>query len=176
MSRFNDKITSLSSSARLAVGTMLVALGAAGGAGAATFVRPSIEMAPTVVTPIAKLGSMSGIITIKGRVAEIYGDRALITDSSGKTMVDVGRGRASSLAIGSTILVQGRFDDGQLRGSFLMDPDGDVEAIGPGPRGGHHPGFEGGPAGRDPRAGPSQPDTGAAPAGCAPATVAPPPK
>lgn len=176
MSSLNEKITSLSSGARLAAAAALVAVGAAGGAGAISFTRPPIQMAPTIVTPIAKLGSTSGIVTIKGRIAEIYGDRALVTDGSGKTMVDMGRSRASSLAVGNAILVQGRFDDGELRGSFLVGPGGNVEAIGPAPRGSRRPGPDDGPGKRDLRAVPPPPAPDAAQADCAAPVVAEPKK
>jgi hypothetical protein len=168
MSWLNDKITAMSQGARLTTGATLLAIGIAGGASAASLTRPGIEMAPTVVTPIARLAASSGIVTIKGRIAEIYGDRALVADASGKTMVDIGRGRASSLAVGSTVLVQGRFDDGQVRGSFLVGPGGAVEAIGPRPHDG--------PGRRDPRAERPGPEAAAGPADCAPPPPPPAPQ
>jgi hypothetical protein len=169
MSWLNDKISSMSQGTRLATGAVLLAVGVAGGASATSLTRPGIEMAPTVVTPIAKLGSSTGIVTIKGRVAEIYGDRALVSDSSGKTMVDIDRGHVSSLAIGGVVLVQGRFDDGQLRASFLVGPGGNVEAIGRGPHGGRRPGPDKGPGQPGPRPGQPGPDMDGPPAACPPA-------
>lgn len=150
MSWLNDSVTSMSQGARLAVGAGLLAIGVVGGAGATSLTRPAVQMAPTVTTPIARLGATTGIVTIRGRVAEIYGDAVLVTDASGKTMVDVGREHTSSLAVGKAILVQGRFDNGQLRGSFLVTPEGTVELIGRGPHGDRRPGPDGDP-GRGPR-------------------------
>ncbi|WP_230628611.1 hypothetical protein [Sphingomonas sp. Leaf37] len=137
---------------RLALGaTALIAIGAAGGAGAVALTRPSIEMAPTNVTPIARLGSSDGIVTVKGRVAEVFGDRFVVQDGSGRAMIDAGR-NAGSIVKGSAMTVQGRYDDGQLRARFLVDPAGQVREVGPahgphGPRGPHGPGKPGGPDG-----------------------------
>ncbi|PXA91693.1 hypothetical protein DMC47_25005, partial [Nostoc sp. 3335mG] len=135
MSWFNERFTSMSKGARIAAAGALLVVGAAGGAGAASLTRPSIEMAPTNATPIAKLADSSGIVTVKGRIAELYGDRAVIADGSGRTMIDLGRDASTRVAVGNDVQVQGRYDDGQLRASYLVGPNGQVEAIGPGPRG-----------------------------------------
>jgi len=168
------------SKAGLAAGAaLLVAVGVAGGASAVAMTRPSVEMAPTVATPIAKLPSSGdGVVTVKGRVAEAYGDRIVVQDNSGRAMVAVGRDGRGTVAVGQPVTVQGRFDDGQLRASYLVDGNGRVEAVGPrghGERGPHGRGPDdrgpdgrgpGGPGGRGPD-GPPPP-----PGGCA---VPPPP-
>ncbi|MBN8839911.1 MAG: hypothetical protein J0I25_06885, partial [Sphingomonadales bacterium] len=51
----------------------LLALGVAGGAGALSLTRPSVEMAPSVPTAIARLPQTSGVVTVKGKVVEAYG-------------------------------------------------------------------------------------------------------
>jgi hypothetical protein len=157
-----------------------LALGAAGGAGAVSLTRPSVEMAPIVATPVAKLASSSGVVTVKGRVAEVYGDRFVVQDGTGRTMVDAGRDAAPTK--GAAVQVQGRYDDGQLRASYLVDPAGKVTPVG-GPR--HGPGGPGGPEGRGPGGpgpegrgpgGPGRPGPRAdAGAPCAPGAVPPPP-
>ncbi|QNE32400.1 hypothetical protein F1C10_10895 [Sphingomonas sp. NBWT7] len=132
-----------SSRGKTAIGAaLLLIVGAAGGAGAVQAARPTVEMAPTVRTPIARLAATSGIVTVKGRVAEVYGDRFVVQDGSGRAMVAAGRDAQGSVKAGQAITVQGRFDEGQLRASYLVDPDGGVAAVGPaGPR----PGRPGGP-------------------------------
>ena len=140
---------------RLALGAAaLVAAGAAGGAGAVALTRPAIEMAPTIATPIARLGGSDGIVTVKGRVAEVFGDRFVVQDGSGRAMVDAGRDGAGRIVRGNMVLVQGRYDDGQLRARFLVDPAGQVREVGPGhgPHGPHGPGRDG--PGRDGPGGP----------------------
>lgn len=164
---------------RLALGAAaLFALGAAGGAGAVQLTRPPVEMAPTVPTAVAKLSQSSGIVTVKGRVADTYGDRFLLQDGSGRALVDVGpAGRA--LQSGSMVTVQGRYAEGQLHASYLVDAQGNVQAVGapPHPPRGPHglpPPPPGGPGfAPPPGAGaPPPPPPGAVPPG---ADAVPPP-
>lgn len=156
-------------------GAVLLAVGAVGGAGAVGLTRPGIEMAPIRPVAIASLArGGDGLVTVRGKVAEVYGDRLTIADGSGKTMVDAGRDGDNAVAAGQDLLVQGRYDDGQLRASFLVDGNGRVRAVGPffahGPhRGG--PGERHGPGG----AGPGH--DGPPPPGCdAPPPPPPPPQ
>lgn len=118
----------------------LLAIGAAGGAGAVQLTRPGVEMAPTVPTAIARLPQASGIVTVKGRVAETYGNQFVVQDGTGRTLVDAGRHGGSDVRVGSVMTVQGRYDDGRLRASYLVDPQGRVDAVGapppPPPHGG----------------------------------------
>ena len=131
----------------------LLALGAAGGAGAVSLTRPTIEMAPTVATAIAKLPSSSGVVTVKGRVAEVYGDRFVLQDATGRTMIDAGREARGAVRTGTALTVQGRFDNNQVRASYLVDPQGQIAAVGPAgrpPRPPHDRGPGAGPDGRAP--------------------------
>ncbi|KQN20672.1 hypothetical protein ASE86_15470 [Sphingomonas sp. Leaf33] len=119
---------------RLALGgAALLALGATGGAAAMAMTRPTVEMAPTVPTAVAELADTSGLVTVRGRVAGVYGDRVMVQDQSGRALVDVGRDAASGLRTGAPLLVQGRFDDGQLRAHYLVDAAGAVQQVGPPP-------------------------------------------
>lgn len=156
-----DFTTWKNSRAALATGAaLLLGLGAAGGAGAVQATRPSVEMAPTVQTPIAGLSKTSGIVTVKGRVAEVYGDRFIVQDASGRAMVAAGRDSAGSIAVGQPVTVQGRFDEGQLRASYIVDAAGKVVAVGPrGPR----------PDGHGPHRGPGRDGPPPPPPGCGPA-------
>ncbi len=123
---------SLGSPAKLGLGVAIgLAIGATGGAGAVSLTRPSIEMAPTNPTPVARLASSSGVVTVKGRVAEVYGDRFVVQDGSGRAMVDGGRDAA--VTKGAPVQVQGRYDEGQLRASYVVDADGSVTPVGPPP-------------------------------------------
>lgn len=155
MSWLSKKMTVMSGKAGVAVGAALVAIGAAGGAGALSLTRPSIVMAPSVPTAIGKLSAGQGIIAVKGRVTEIFGDRFVIQDQSGRTMIDAGRGGGATIAVGDTVQAQGRYDNGQVHAAFLIDGAGRVHAVGPrvhGPREDRH----GGP----PNAGPRGPEGG----------------
>lgn len=119
---------------RLALGgAALLALGATGGAAAMSMTRPTVEMAPTVPTAVARLGDTSGLVTVRGRVAGVYGDRVMVQDQTGRALVDVGRDAAAGLRTGAPLLVQGRFDGGQLRAHYLVDGAGAVQQVGPPP-------------------------------------------
>ena len=164
-------------------GTALLVLGIAGGAGTVAATRPPVEMAPAQAVPIASLAQRDGLVTVRGKVAEAYGDRFTVADASGKTMVDAGR-EAAEMTVGAPVTVQGRYRDGQLRASFVVDASGKVEAVGPGGRRAPSPGERrgtrgpGGPEGRDSpdgdRRGPL-PAGGCAPAPDVPAAPTPPP-
>jgi uncharacterized protein YdeI (BOF family) len=137
--------------ALVASGAVLLALGAAGGASAVQATRPSIEMAPTVQTPIARLATASGVVTVKGRVAEVYGDRFVMQDASGRAMVAMGHEGRGTVSVGQAVAVQGRYDDEQLQASYLVDQNGRAVAVGRlagGPEGPGRPGKPGGPEGR----------------------------
>ena len=139
MSWLNDKVTAMSQGARAVTAIALIAVGAVGGASAASLTRPPIEMAPTTPTPAAKLAAATGIVSVKGKVTDIYGDRFVVEDSSGRTMIDAGRDAGLTLTKGTTISVQGRYDESQLRASFITTADGQVVAVGRrGPHGDRH--------------------------------------
>lgn len=121
----------------MAGAAVLLAVGAAGGAGAVSLTRPAVQMAPTVATAIAKLRDSSGIVTVRGRVAEVYGDRFVVQDGTGRALVDARGDAGATLARGNAVLVQGRFDDGQLRARYLVDAAGGVREVAPRPPHGH---------------------------------------
>lgn len=113
----------------LALGGALLVLGLAGGAAGMALTRPTVEMAPTVPTAVAKLSGSTGIVSVRGRVAEVYGDRFVVADQTGRTLVDAGRAGAD-MRTGSPILIQGRFDNGQLHARYLVDGSGSVQEVG----------------------------------------------
>ncbi|NTS66327.1 hypothetical protein HRV97_14290 [Sphingomonas sp. HHU CXW] len=158
--------------AMAAAAATLLVLGAAGGVGAAQASRPTITMAPTTRIPIAKLATSSGVVTVTGRVAEVYGDRLVVQDASGRAMIAVGQEGRGMAGVGQPVTVQGRFDDGQLRASYLVDRDGTVAAVGPrgprpgGPDGGGAPRPHGPGQGGPERDGPGR-DGPPPPPGCA---------
>lgn len=110
----------------------LLALGGGVGAAAMQVTRPSTAMAPQAPVAIRSLPA-SGIVSIKGRVAEIYGNKFILADPSGRALVDTGReGDGGELVTaGETVTVQGRFDRGSVHAAFLVGPDNTVVALGP---------------------------------------------
>ncbi|MGZ2455834.1 hypothetical protein [Rhizobium anhuiense] len=113
-------------------------IGAAGGAGAVKMMRPTPEMAP--MTPVAiSTMPVSSLVTIKGKVAEIYGNKFVLQDDSGKALVETDRaGEGGALVTqDEAVTVQGRFDDGFVHASYLVRQDGRTEALRP-PKGPPH--------------------------------------
>lgn len=147
MKSLNDKVSTLPAKAKIALGAALLAVGGVAGASVAHFQHPSIEMAPATVKPIAKLASASGIVAVRGRVAENFGNNFVLADGSGRTLIAADP-NAAAPAVGSVVTVQGRVDDGLLRPSFLTDQAGVVTPVGP----------QRGPHGRPGRDGPGGPD------------------
>jgi len=130
-------MTTATSPHRLKLGAaaiVLLAIGGGAGSFASHAFRPPITMAPVHATAIKALTESTGIVMVKGRVAERYGSQFILEDGTGKTLIDAGRaGEDASFAPkGSVVSVQGRFDGGALRPSFLVDPLGKVIALGHG--------------------------------------------
>lgn len=111
---------------------VLLAVGGGAGAVAMQATRPSVTMAPATPVAIRSLAA-SGIVTVRGRVAEIYGNKFILADASGRALVDTGReGEGGGLVItGEPVTVQGRFDRGFVHAAFLVGPDNKVTALGP---------------------------------------------
>ncbi|MET0935178.1 MAG: hypothetical protein ABWX83_04270, partial [Luteibacter sp.] len=151
-------------------GIALLAVGGGVGAAAMHATRPSITMAPATPVAIRSLKS-DGIVTIKGHVAENFGNKFIIQDQSGRALVETGReGEDGKLVtVGELVTVQGQFDDGFVRAAFLVGPDAKVVALGP--LGGPH----GAPDRHGPRHGPEDGPDGPPPPPGADGDKAPPP-
>ncbi|KAA3510794.1 hypothetical protein GOZ96_09195 [Agrobacterium vitis] len=109
-----------------------LAIGAVGGAGAMKLVRPAPEMAP--ISPVAiSMMPTSSLVTIKGKVSEIYGNKFILQDDSGKALVETGpAGDGGGLVTKDDVVtIQGRFDDGVVHASYLVDSSGKTAALGP---------------------------------------------
>lgn len=152
------------------IGAGLLAFGGGAGAIVMAETRPDVSMAPATPVAIRSLSS-EGIVTIRGRVADIYGNKFILADATGRALVDTGRegdGR-QLVAAGEPVTVQGRFDRGSVRAAFLVGPDAKVLALGP--LGGPPHGRRG--PGDDFDRGPGAPPPGLDGAACA--AVSPPP-
>lgn len=120
---------------------VLLAAGAATGAGG---IRIAQLWQPQSVmllqpTPINTLREDTAIAA-KGNVAEIFGNKFILQDGSGRALVDLGpRGEyGKPVMAGETVTVQGRFERGVIRAQVLAYADGRSVAFGPpgdGPRG-----------------------------------------
>lgn len=152
-------------------GIGLVALGVATGAGFVANTRPSVSMAPVAPVAIRSLSS-GGIVTIRGQVAEIYGNKFIVADASGRALVDTGRegDERQLVTAGEPVTIQGRFERGFVHAAFLVGPDNKVVALGP--LAGPHRHGPGGPHGEERR--PDGPPPPPPPAGAEPAPAVPP--
>ncbi|WP_195175452.1 hypothetical protein [Mesorhizobium sp. INR15] len=117
----------------------LVALGLVAGAGASMLAAPRDSVMLMQPTSIATLAPDS-VVAVKGKVAEIFGNKFVIDDGSGRALVETGRrGEGGKLVVsGEMLTVQGHFDDGFIHGELLVHADGRAESLRPprhGPRG-----------------------------------------
>lgn len=76
-------------------------------------------------------------VAIKGDVSEVFGNKFILQDATGRALVDTGpRGEdRAGAAKGETVTVQGRFDRGVVRAEIIAHADGRNEAFGPPPKG-----------------------------------------
>ena len=122
----------------------VLAIGAAGGAAATRLTRPSLEMAPMQPVAIASMPA-SSLVTVKGKVTDIYGNKFVLQDASGKALIETGPAgdHGKLVTADEDVSVQGRFENGFVHASFIVHPDGKIEALGPAggpPRPPHHAG------------------------------------
>jgi uncharacterized protein YdeI (BOF family) len=157
---------------------------AAGLAGTAVAQGPADRGQPQAVMlltpgPIGKLPSDSPV-AVKGTVAEIFGNKFVLQDDSGRALVDLGpRGDdGNAVTKGEAVTVQGMFDGGFIKGQVLVHADGRAEAFGPPrpPRPDRDPARPPGPrAERGPDRGPPPPPPAAGVTPPAPGDAPPPP-
>ena len=106
--------------------------------------QPQAVMLLTPV-PIARLQA-GGPVAVKGSVAEIYGNKFILQDDTGRMLVDLGpRGEGGdAVTKGEQLMVQGEFDRGFVAAQVVSHADGRNEAFGPprppGPRADRGPG------------------------------------
>ena len=88
----------------------------------------------TPVEPVAISAlKPSAAIATKGEVAEIYGNKFIVQDGSGKALVETGRsGEGGTLVkAGEAVTVQGRFENGFLHAMVITRADGTRVVVGP---------------------------------------------
>lgn len=106
-----------------------LALGAAG----LSLAQSGQTVAPTPVAPTAISAlAPSGAIAARGEVAEIFGNKFVLQDGTGRALVETGRaGEAAPLvAKGETVTVQGRFEKGFLHARVITRADGKPVELG----------------------------------------------
>jgi hypothetical protein len=121
--------------------------GAALGAGG-TRLAQNWEPQRVMLLQPAAIGDMreDSPVAIQGEVIDIFGNKFVVQDGSGRALVDTGpRGEDRKIvAKGEAVTVQGRFDRGIIRAQLIAHADGRNEAFGPpGPKGGPKDGPKG---------------------------------
>jgi hypothetical protein len=111
----------------------VLAIGAAAGAGAMKMTRPSVELAPLTQTAITSLKDDWNVVTVKGKVAEIFGNKFVVQDDTGRALIETGPAGDDGplVAVNEAVSVQGRFNHGFLHASYIVHADGKTEMLGP---------------------------------------------
>lgn len=111
---------------------ILVAAGATAGAAVARFV--SHREAQQVLPPVAISAMTDGnLAAVKGKVVEIFGNKFVVEDQSGRALVETGPSGedAALVARDEPVTVQGLFEHGFIHGSMITHADGRTDLIGP---------------------------------------------
>lgn len=118
------------------VALAVLAIGAAAGAGGVKLAQRWQPQDVMLLQPgaISKLQD-GNPAAVKGTVAEIFGNKFILDDGSGRALVDLGpRGEDADAAVrGETVTVQGMFDRGIVRAQIVSHADGRAQAFGPPP-------------------------------------------
>ncbi|CAH1649146.1 conserved hypothetical protein [Hyphomicrobiales bacterium] len=159
----SPKTTSLSPPARwqgrhrgllAGIALAVLAVGAAAGAGGVKMAQRWQPQSVMLLQPTAINKLEAGDpAAVKGSVAEIFGNKFILDDGTGRALVDLGpRGENADVVIkGETVTVQGMFDHGIMHARIVSHADGRNEAFGappPPPPGAPRPPLPGAPAAR----------------------------
>lgn len=92
--------------------------------------RPTLVMlAPAPITAMRDWSP----VAVKGQVAEIFGNKFIIQDQTGRALVETGPAgdRGQLVAKSETITVQGRFERGFIHAQAISHGDGRNDLVGP---------------------------------------------
>lgn len=106
-----------------------LALGAIG----LSLAKPGPSVTPTPVAPSAISAlAPSGAIAARGEVAEVFGNKFVIQDVTGRALVETGRDGEDGKLVkkGETVTVQGRFEKGFLHAKLITGADGKQTVLG----------------------------------------------
>jgi hypothetical protein len=94
--------------------------------------RREVAFAPLTPAPIAAMGDWSPV-AVQGQVAEIFGNKFIVQDESGRALVDTGpEGEDGKLVAPSeTVTIQGRFERGFIHAVAIAHADGRNDIVGP---------------------------------------------
>ena len=118
---------------RMVLGAALLA--ACGlGAGATAIAQRSHQPVLLALAPAPVSAMQDGSqIAVRGQVSEIFGNKFILADDSGRALIDTGRkGEDGTLVARSdTVTVQGRFEHGFVHALAIQYGDGRTVVLGP---------------------------------------------
>ncbi|MFD0936384.1 DNA-binding protein, partial [Methylobacterium trifolii] len=93
---------------------------------------PNAGLTPIEPVAISALAP-SGAVGARAEVAEVFGNKFVVQDGTGRALVETGRqGEGGTLVSkGETVTVQGRFENGFLHARLLTRADGTKVVLGP---------------------------------------------
>lgn len=108
-----------------------------GGIGAAAMraATPVVAMAPGKPVSLASLAGLTlpligeRVVTVSGKVADVYGSRFVLADASGRALIEAGHDGSALVATGQAVTVQGRYDAGVVHARFIVGADGLITAL-----------------------------------------------
>ncbi len=88
-----------------------------------------LSMAPAPITAMRDWSP----VAVRGDVAEVFGNKFIVADDSGRALVDTGRaGEGGTLVARSeAVTVQGRFEHGFIHATAITHADGRSDVVGP---------------------------------------------
>ena len=113
------------------------------GAGATAIAQKGRTTTYVALTP-APIASMKdgAPVAVQGSIAEVFGNKFVVQDGSGRALVETGReGEGRDLiAKDESVTIQGRFDHGFIHAIAIRHADGRTDALTPRPPAPPHPG------------------------------------
>ena len=118
---------------RAALGAALLAACAVG-AGATAIAQRAQQPILLALAPVPITAMQDGSqVALKGQVAEIFGNKFILSDDSGRALIETGpKGdRAHLVNASETVTVQGRFEHGFVHALAIQYGDGHTTVLGP---------------------------------------------
>jgi hypothetical protein len=115
-----------------AVAALLGAFAIGAGATAVMMGSRRVTVLSMVPAPITAMRDWSPV-AVRGEVAEVFGNKFVVTDDSGRALVDTGRAGegATLVARSEAVTVQGRFEHGFIHAAVITHADGRSDVVGP---------------------------------------------
>lgn len=120
---------------RPALAAMALLTAAGVGAGANALAQRAHPVVLVALAPVPVSALKDGDAAVTGRVAEVFGNKFVLQDGSGRALVETGRAGEGRpvVAPDEAVTVQGRFAHGFLHGAAITHADGRTTPLDPPP-------------------------------------------